>query len=373
MSELTDAMLTLTTQFKAQNDIREAEAKKFGDATAETNAKVDRLNDSISAMEAKLEAVENRVSRPGMVPGAPTHDEQVDAFKAWMRTGIRNAAMTEGTDGQGGYTVPTPMATELLQGLQAQSIFRQIGCPVKQMTSWKMDWPTLTNSTTAIQVNEEGNASEVEPTIGTVAVQAYKFSKLSKVSKELAADSIFDVWGQILSPDFAQAFAKAENATFTTGTGGAPNGVVTGGTAGVTAAATTAVTSDELIDLFYALDYRHQSAAKWMMANSTVKLLRKLKDDDGQYLWAPGFAGEPPTILGQPLIKNDSMPAATAGLKPIIVGDFSYFYIFDREGFSLQRLNELYAYTGQIGFLAEKRFDSHVMLATAFQYITMKA
>jgi len=127
------------------------------------------------------------------------------------------------------------------------------------------------------------------------------------------------------------------------------------------------------MDCFYALDYRHQPKAKWMAANSTIKILRKLKDDNGQYLWAPGFAGEPPTILGQPLIKNDDMPAATAGLKPLICGNFDYFWIFDRQEMELQRLVELYAGNGQVGFLADKRFDSHVMLSTAFYYLTMHA
>ena len=148
----------------------------------------------------------------------------------------------------------------------------------------------------------------------------------------------------------AQAFALAENSAFSTGDGsGHPQGITVGGTSAGTTVSATTITADEVMDCFYALDYRHQPKAKWMAANSTIKILRKLKDDNNQYLWAPGFAGEPPTILGQPLIKNDDMPAATAGLKPLICGNFDYFWIFDRQEMELQRLVELYAGNGQVG------------------------
>lgn len=372
--ELVDQIKSQFEQFKVQNDQRLAEIAKHGEASAETSAKVDRLNDSLSAVSDRIEALENRANRPLMPGRTAPEDEQVRVFKDWLHKGIQNAAMQEGTTTEGGYTVPTPMSNDIVMGLQAESIFRSAGARVVPMTNWKMDVPTLTKSTRAIQTAEEGAVSEVEPTVGTVQAVAYKFTKLVKASKELVADSKFDLWGQILAPDFAHAFALAENADFTTGDGsGHPQGITVGGTSAATTASATAVTADEIMDCFYSLDYRLQGNAKWMMANATVKAIRKLKDGDGQYLWAPGFAGEPATILGRPLIKNDDMPAMTAGLKPIIVGDFSYFWIFDRQEMSLQRLVELYAGNGQIGFLADKRFDSHVMLATAFYFLTMHA
>lgn len=372
MSEITDALFAEWHRFKAENDARLAEVAKFGSATAETNQKVDRLNDSLSALSAKVEAVETRLARPGRTADAPTPDDRVKTYQAWIRRGILDAAMQEGTTTEGGYTVPIPMYRDIVQGLQDISYFRRAGARIIPMTAWKLDVPTLTNSTAAVLTAEEAAVSEVEPTVGTVQAVAYKYTKLAKVAKELVADSAFDVWGTILAPDFAQAFAKAENAAFTTGTGSSqPQGITAGGTSAVTAAATTAVTADEVMDCFYALDERHQPVAKWMMLNATAKAIRKLKDGDGQYLWTPGFTERPQSILGAPLIINNVMPAMTTGLKPIIVGNFDYYWIFDRQDMSLQRLVELYAGTGQIGFLADKRFDGHVMLATAFQYITM--
>lgn len=365
MSATVDEIKSLFDQFKAANDARLAEIERDGHAAQELTNKVDRLNDA-------LEAIENRLNRPVMPPTKPAEDGYTKAFNLWMRKGIMDAAMQEGTTTEGGNIVPTPMYDDIVMGLQADSIFRRAGAKVIPMTKWKMDVPTLTNSTAAIQTDEEGAVSEVEPTVGTVQAVAYKFTKLVKISKELLADANFDVWGKLLAPDYAHAFALAENAAFSTGDGsGHPQGITVGGTSAATAVSATTITADEVMDVFYALDYRHQPKAKWMAKNSTIKILRKLKDSDDQYLWAPGFAGEPPTILGQPLIKNDDMPAATAGLKPLIVGNFDYFWIFDRQGMELQRLVELYAGNGQVGFLADKRFDSHVMLSTAFYYLTM--
>lgn len=372
-NDVVDALLTQWTQFRAENDARLAELAKRGEASAETNAKVDRLNDMVADSQARVDAMEVRLNRPGSAPAnAPAQDEHVKGFKAWMSRGILNAAMQEGTTTEGGHTVPTPMYSEILQGLQDISIMRRVGARVIPMTAWKMDVPTLTNSTAAILTAEEGSVSEVEPTVGTVQAVAYRYTKLAKVSKELVADSAFDIWGTILAPDYAQAFAKAENAAFTTGDGsGKPQGITVGGTAGVTAVSDTTPTADEIIDLFYALDERHQAEATWMMANASAKIIRKLKDGDGQYLWTPGFAAAPQSILGRPLVINSSMPASTTGLKAYIVGNFAYYWIFDRQEMALQRLVELYAGNGQVGFLADKRFDGHVMLATAFQYMTM--
>lgn len=371
MSEIADALLTQWTQFRAENDRRLAEIEKTGHGSAEQVQLVDRLNDAVSSLQDKVDSLETRLNRPHAAPSAPK-DEQVAGYKGWLRRGIVDAAMQEGTTTEGGYTVPVPMYGDVLQGLQDISYFRRAGARIVPMTKWKMDVPTLTNSTAAILTAEEAGVSEVEPTVGTIQAVAYKYTKLVKASKELVADAAFDLWGVILSPDFAQAFAKAENAAFTSGTGSSqPQGITAGGTSAVTAAATTAVTADEVISCFYALDERHQPNATWMMLNATAKAIRQLKDGNGQYLWAAGFAGAPQSILGAPLIINNVMPAMTTGLKPIIVGNFAYYWIFDRQGMDLQRLVELYAGNGQVGFLADKRFDGHVMLATAFQYITM--
>lgn len=94
----------------------------------------------------------------------------------------------------------------------------------------------------------------------------------------------------------------------------------------------------------------------------TVKAIRKLKDGQGQYLWQPSLtAGTPDTLLNRPVYTSAYAPIIEAGAKTIAFGDFGYYWIADRQGRSFKRLNELFATTGQVGFLASQRVDGKLI------------
>ena len=136
----------------------------------------------------------------------------------------------------------------------------------------------------------------------------------------------------------------------------------------------TAITLDNLLDLIYALKAPYRKNAKFLMKDTTVSAIRKLKDNQGQYLWQPSLtAGTPDTILGRPVRTSAYMPAIAASAKTIAFGDFSYYWIADRQGRSFKRLNELYAATGQVGFKATQRVDGKLILAEAVKVLQMKA
>ena len=142
----------------------------------------------------------------------------------------------------------------------------------------------------------------------------------------------------------------------------------------MTAASATAVTADELMDLFYSLKSPYRKNAVWILNDSTIKAIRKLKDSNGQYLWQPSLvAGTPDTILGRPVKTSTYMPAIAAGAKTIAFGDFSYYWIADRQGRSFKRLNELYAANGQVGFLGSQRVDGKMILPEAVKVLVQKA
>ena len=198
-----------------------------------------------------------------------------------------------------------------------------------------------------------------------------------KVSEELLNDSVFDLQSYI-SREFARRIGAKEEEAFFTGNGkGKPLGVLaaTGGAeTGVTAASATAVTADELMDLYYSLKSPYRKKSVWVLNDSTIKAIRKLKDNNGQYLWQPSLtAGAPDTILGRPIRTSAYMPAIAAGAKTIAFGDFSYYWIADRQGRSFKRLNELFAATGQVGFLASQRVDGKMILAEAVKVLVQKA
>ncbi len=364
------------------------ERAKDGVMSAEDRQQWDRLQDEIDKLgdridrELRLKRLDQVMSQPLIGPqstvatgdNAPTEERAFRPFLKGKLTPEVRAALQEGTDSEGGYLVPTLMANQLETGLKTASIFRAVGAQVKPISSLRMNVPRLSNTGAAVLTGEEAAFNEAEPTLEQVAVVVYKYTRLAKASQEVMADSKFDIWNDLLLPDFQQAFAKAENAAFISGTGsGQPEGVLTGGTVAVTTASGSAITADEVIDLVYSLDYRLERNARIMAAKSVFKAIRKLKDSQGQYLWQPGLGGQPDTLLGYPIVKNDDMPAIALNAKVMVIGDFSYYWIFDRNDLAVQRLVELYATSGQVGFIGYKRFDGHVMLPTAFQILKMAA
>ena len=110
------------------------------------------------------------------------------------------------------------------------------------------------------------------------------------------------------------------------------------------------------------------------MNDSTVKAIRKLKDGNGNYIWQPSVReGEPDKILNRPYRTSIYVPELTAGNRVMAFGDYSYYWIADRQGRSFKRLNELYATTGQVGFLASERVDGKLILSEAVKTLDIKA
>jgi len=110
------------------------------------------------------------------------------------------------------------------------------------------------------------------------------------------------------------------------------------------------------------------------MNDATIKALRKLKNGSGDYIWQPSITlGAPDRVLNRPVYTSQYMPAIASGAKTILFGDLSYYWVADREGRQFKRLNELYAATGQVGFLASERVDGKLILGEAVKVLTMKA
>ena len=223
---------------------------------------------------------------------------------------------------------------------------------------------------------ENAPFTESNPTFSQKQIEAFKLTDLIRVSVELLQDAEFDLESYIVT-EFARAFGVAEEQAFCVGTGtNQPTGIFTanGGTVGVTAAAANAITVDEIISLVYALKSPYRKNAKFLMNDATVSLLRKLKDGNGAYLWQPSVqAGQPDKLLGYDIYTSPYAPAVAAGAFAIAFGDFKNYWIGDRAGRTVQRLSELYATNGQVGFVATERVDGKVILPEGIQLLKMKA
>ena len=285
-------------------------------------------------------------------------------------------ALQIGTDSEGGYLVPDEYERTLVEALEEENVFRQLA-KVIRTSSGDRKIPVVATKGTASWIDEEGAYLESDDSFGQVSIGAYKVGTMIKVSEELLNDSVFDLEAYI-SREFARRIGAKEEEAFFTGDGsGKPLGVLAaagGAETGVTAASATAITADELIDLFYSLKAPYRRNAVWVLNDSTIKAIRKLKDNQGQYLWQPSLtAGAPDLLLGKPVRTSAYMPAIAADAKTVAFGDFSYYWIADRQGRSFKRLNELYAATGQVGFLASQRVDGKLVLPEAIKVLAQKS
>lgn len=288
---------------------------------------------------------------------------------------VKNALQI-GTDTEGGYLVPDEFERTLVEALEDQNIFRTLASVITT-SSGDRKIPVVATKGTASWVDEEGSIPESDDSFGQVSIGAYKLATLIKVSEELLNDSVFNLEAYI-SKEFARRIGNKEEEAFFTGDGtGKPTGILaaTGGAQiGITTAGATAITMDEVLDLFYSLKASYRNRAVFVMNDATVKAIRKLKDGQGQYLWQPSLqAGTPDSILNRPLYTSSYVPAIEAGAKTIAFGDFSYYWVADRQGRMFKRLNELYAVTGQVGFVTTQRVDGKLILPEAIKVLQQKA
>ena len=307
-------------------------------------------------------------------------DEYRKNFWNVMRSKVPNPqivnALQEGVDTEGGYLVPDEFEHTLVEALEEENMFRSLA-HVIQTSSGERKIPVVASKGSANWIDEEGPYVDSDDSFGQVTIGSFKLGTTIKVSEELINDSVFDLENYI-SKEFARRIGSREEEAFFTGDGnGKPLGFLAakgGADVGVTAASATAITADEIIDLFYSLKTPYRKNAVWILNDATVKAVRKLKDNTGQYLWQPALTeGTPDRLLGRPVYTSAYMPTAAAGAKTIAFGDFKYYWIADRQGRSFRRLNELYATTGQVGFIGSQRVDGKLILSEAVKVLAQKS
>ena len=379
------------------------DTKRGGDGllSAEDTATYEKMENDVVALGKEIERLERQASidlelskaTSNPITNAPSKgtEEKTGRASAEYRKSFWNAMRTRagegldpnvknalqiGTDTEGGYLVPDEFERTLVEALEEENIFRTLA-NVITTSSGDRKIPVVASKGTASWIDEEGAIPESDDSFGQVSIGAYKLGTLIKVSEELLNDSVFDLEAYI-SREFARRIGNKEEESFFSGDGsGKPTGILaaTGGAQlGVTTAGAAAITMDEVLDLFYSLKAPYRNKAVFVMNDATVKAIRKLKDGQGQYLWQPSLqAGTPDTILNRPIYTTAYVPAIAAAAKTVVFGDFSYYWVADRQGRTFKRLNELYAVTGQVGFVATQRVDGKLILPEAIKILQMKA
>ena len=316
--------------------------------------------------------------------GQRAENTYIDAFMGYLRNNNANnpknqellmqmRSQTVGVNADGGYLVPGPVESEIIMKLKQANVIRQYA--TVQTVNTDKSIPVENAIPTFGWIDETGAYPETGSTFGKVNLSSNKCGGIIKVSEELLFDSGINL-PAFLGEKISQGLGRIEEEAFITGNGvKKPTGITTNATLGKTTASASAIIADEIIDLFYSLTPPYRSKAVFVMNDSTVAVIAKLKEaTTGGYLWQPGFRlGEPDTLKGKLVVSSEYMPTITNSAVVALFGDLSYYHIIDRYGIAVQRLNELYAANGFIGFKANHRTDGCLTLPEAVKTLTMKA
>ena len=360
---------------------------------------VDTLLDQVEAKTNEAKRLE-RLAAQGEVlnhpanrlpaPGAPDAKggERTESQKAFTKylTGGKSVllpderkALRADDDAAGGFlTAPQTFSQNLLKFVDDLVVFRQLATVEQIGAAESLGVVSLDTDlsdydwTTEIQT---GNEDTVKP-LGKRSLTPHPLAKRIKVSNTLIRKATRPVDDLVRDRLGYKAGVTMEKA-YMSGTGAQqPLGVFVASNDGiptsrdVTCASTTAFTADELIDLKFSLKAPYQASptTRWLFHRDFLKRVRKLKDNNQQYLWAPGLAGGmPSTVLDVPYVQSEFAPNTfTTGLYIAVLGDIRFYWIVDSLALQIQVLNELYAETNQRGYIARLETDGQPVLAEAF-------
>jgi HK97 family phage major capsid protein len=381
--------------WEAAKAFLETKRSPEGTVSAEDAETYDKMEADVVALGKEIDrlekqaAIDAEMAKPTSKPitnipgGAEPKKEKKgtasDEYKAAFWNSLRkkgfydvNDVLTIGTDADGGYLVPDEFERKLIDALQDENIFRSIATII-QTQSGERKIPVVASHGEAAWMDENGLYPESDDHFGQVTIAAYKLGTAIKVSDELINDNVFDIESYIAT-EFGRRIGTKEEEAFIVGDGKSkPTGAVDSAEVGVTTTGAS-ISFDDVMDLYHSLRTPYRNKAVWMLNDTSVKALRKIKDNNGTYIWQPSVqVGVPDMILNRPYYTSNFMPELAAGKKPMMFGDFSYYWIADRQGRSFKRLNELYAANGQIGFLASERVDGKLILPEAVKTMQMKS
>ena len=364
---------------------------KNGNLSAEDEETYSRMEDEIEELtnsierQQRAERREQELSKPVNSPitGKPYKDEPQgevktgrasDEYKKAMLTALRSNfrqvsnVLQEGVDADGGYLVPEEYDHRLIDVLTEENIMRGIATKITTSGEHKIN---IAATKPAAAWIEEGEAlSFGDATFEQKILDAHKLHVAIKITEELLYDNAFGLENYIIT-EFGKALANAEEDAFLNGDGvGKPTGIFDKTKGGESIGTlTAALKSDDVLDLIYKLKRPYRKNASFIMNDATLAQIRKLKDNNGQYLWQPSYqANEPDKILGYNI-----RTSAFAPTDAIAFGDYKYYNIGDRGSRSFKQLNELFAGNGMIGYVAKERVDGLLILPEAVKILGLKA
>ncbi|TQK10243.1 phage major capsid protein [Herbaspirillum sp. SJZ107] len=403
----------------AAQEVMEAfnEFKRTNDAnlqkrSADLDAKLDKINAALDKHEAnsqqltliekqnkaiqdQVDAIEKIANRAGLGgnsdPAAKAAQEYMEAFNRVMRKPSgdrdpvdmamvreRQAALIKTDDASAGYLLAPPeMQKEIIKNVIELTPMRALAT-VRSIGVGSLKMPKKTGNGSASRVGETAQRNNTgDPAYGMLEFFAPEMFARIEVSQQMLEDADYDLFAE-LQEDASEQFAVREGLESISGTGGSAQmeGILTSTDIGFTLSGAAAdLTADGLISLYHDLKTAHARNAVWGLNRNTLGKVRKLKDTNNQYLWAPGIAnGVPNTILGSSYAEMADMPNVAANSFPIVFADFKKLYVIvDRVNVSLQADYTTGADHGLVVFRARRRVGGGVRQAEAGRKLKIAA
>jgi len=363
----------LTQQLRSSQGEENPDTTKIENLSAEIRALCNQIETEEAL--ARLQGEVDPTTRSGEATPATADQRQEEtraAILTYMRTGdsAQLRAMTSGTSGggdTGGYLIPKEWEDRILEREKELFVMRNLADV--QQSSLDRDIPIADDYGESQWIDEGGTYPESDAKFVNKTISAYKLGRIAKVSEELLQDNTFNL-EQWLIGALSYSNGITMEKAFISGDGTKkPRGFLID--AQSVEAKGDDVTYNDVLNLFAALKTGYFNNAHWMMNTKTLVSLMLLKDGSGQFLYKPfsaPVANAPMgTILGKPVVLSSFMPDIEAGQKPIALGDFKRYRIHDRLGMTVQRLDELFAKEGFIGFRGKQRTDGKLLIGEAIQ------
>ena len=342
----------LWEQMKELNDREISENRSLDSAEKE---QWDKMNDRMSEIDSRVnelasleESNKKAEEARAMFDSKPVIEEKKlevaktdgDILRAFATGEVRshNFEKRDLTKSGDGGLVPQGFFDQIIAKLDENAVVRSVATVVGTASGEDIKMPQVTALSSASLIAEGGAISESDPTSASVTLGAFKYAYLVQVSSELLADEGVDIEA-FLANDAGRALGNGAGADFATANGSSkPNGVVNASGTGVTCASATAITSDEVIDMYHSVTSPYRVNAQWIMNDSTLKKIRQLKDSQNNYLFHQGLQfGMPDTLLGEPVLTDPNYDAIATAKKVMTFGDHSKYYIREVNGIQVDR------------------------------------
>jgi len=358
-------------RFKREQDLKKWEEdpiRKHGQSGPSDDGKVSQAEyaKSLGLKKAKLTPEQSQMSY-----------EYIEKGKMALSPETQKGLSTI-SDPDGGFISPEEMRAEMITKRRNLSFIRS-RATVFETSSGIVTFPSFDfdGVVSKPKQNETIPETGIDNIFDKQQFMAHKYAVIFPIPMELLEDGVPNIQ-DVMTTHFATRFGEVEEQDFLNGDGnGEPLGLLQASLPTVSAGTADQFNPDDIHETVYSIKAQYRAGSAWMMHRDNVKRVRQMKGSDNNYLWQIGLqAGEPATLDGYPILESEwfpnTAPNADPGTDLALFGDFRWYWIVDRIGFMVQRLDELYAAKDQIGLKMRQRTDGAPVLREPFIRLVTK-